>query len=170
MRPKICRGLGLSGGYDCERRGSCIDAAAHKGALAAGGRTAAVFAGGIDHIYPAIHGPLFQQITQSGCLVSQFAAGARPNDYKFLGRNVLIAALSRALIVVQAPTKSGALSTANSAADMGREVFVIPANIDSIEFRGSFNLIRDGATLVYHPDQVLEAIGVSRSRKEETSR
>jgi DNA processing protein len=144
-----------------------IDAAAHKGALAASGKTAAVLAGGIDHIYPAIHAPLFREIAESGCLVSQFAAGARPNEYKFLGRNVLIAALSRALIVIQAPTRSGALSTAHAAADMGREVFVVPANIDSLEFRGSFNLIRDGATLVYHPDQVLEAIGVKKLKKEE---
>jgi DNA processing protein len=65
-----------------------------------------------------------------------------------------------ALVVIQAPTRSGALSTAHAAAEMGREVFVVPANIDSIDFRGSFNLIRDGATLVYHPDQILESMGI----------
>jgi DNA processing protein len=142
-----------------------IDAAAHKGALVAGGQTAAVLAGGIDSVYPAVHSGLFKQIVKNGCLVSQCAAGARPTDYKFLARNVLIAALSRALIVVQAPTRSGALSTAHAAAEMGREVFVVPANIDCIDFRGSFNLLRDGATLVYHPDQVLDSIGVQRERE-----
>jgi DNA processing protein len=143
-----------------------IDAAAHRGALAVGGSTIAVLAGGVDHIYPAVHAALFRQIRTRGCLVSQYAIGAKPNEYKFLARNTLIAALSRALLVVQAPTRSGALSTAHAAAELGREVFVVPANIDSIEFRGSFNLIRDGATLVYHPDQVLEAIGVERKEAE----
>ncbi len=143
-----------------------IDAAAHRGALAVGGSTVAVLAGGIDHVYPAVHAALFRQIRQRGCLVSQYAVGSKPNEYKFLARNVLIAALSRALLVVQAPTRSGALSTAHAAAELGREVFVVPANIDNIEFRGSFNLIRDGAALVYHPDQVLQAIGVRRKEPE----
>ena len=142
-----------------------IDAAAHRGALAAGGSTTAVLAGGIDHVYPAIHHTLFKEIRRNGCLVSQFAAGSRPNDYKFLARNVTVAALSQVLLVVQAPVRSGALSTAHAMADLGREVMVVPANIDSHDFRGSFNLLRDGATLVYHPSQVLEALGMeSRAR------
>ena len=137
-----------------------IDAAAHRGTLAAGGSTAAVFAGGIDTVYPAVHNTLFDEIRKKGCLVSQFAAGSRPLDYKFLARNVTVSALSQVLLVVQAPVKSGALSTAHASAEMGREVMVVPANIDSQDFRGSFNLLRDGATLVYHPDQVLEALGI----------
>jgi DNA processing protein len=144
-----------------------IDGAAHKGALAVGGKTAAVFAGGIDKIYPAVHGDMFKQITEQGCLISQFGAGARPSDYKFLARNVTIAALSQALLVIQAPVKSGSLTTATASAEMGREVFVVPANIDAIEFRGSFNLLRDGATLVYHPDQILESLGIARPTKKE---
>ena len=137
-----------------------IDAAAHVGALAAGGRTAAVLAGGVDHVYPAVHAGLFGRIRESGCLVSQFACGAKPNEHKFPLRNDLIAALCAAVLVVEAPTKSGALRTAATAADLGREVFVVPATIDNRAFWGSFNLARDGAGLVYHPDQVLEALGI----------
>lgn len=137
-----------------------IDANAHKGALEARGSTAAVLAGGVDHVYPAVHGPLFRQICDQGCLISQFAAGSRPNEYKFLVRNGLVAALSLAILVVEAPYRSGALRTAHEANELGREVFVVPSDVDRLSFNGSFHLIREGATLVYTPDQVLESIGV----------
>lgn len=146
-----------------------IDAAAHKGALAVGGRTAAVLAGGVDNVYPAVHGGLFTQIRQSGCLVSQFACGAKPGEHKFLLRNDLIASLCVGVLVVEAPTKSGALRTAATAAELGREVFVVPATIDNRAYWGSLNLIRDGATLVYHPDQVLESLGIDPVRTETAS-
>ncbi|RYD66766.1 MAG: DNA-processing protein DprA, partial [Verrucomicrobiaceae bacterium] len=94
------------------------------------------------------------------CLVSQFACGAKPGEHKFLLRNDLIAALCLAVLVVEAPGKSGALRTAATAADLGREVFVVPATIDNRSYWGSLNLIRDGATLVYHPDHVLQSLGI----------
>ncbi len=137
-----------------------IDAAAHKGALEAGGSTIAVLAAGVDNVYPSVHGGLFDQIKASGCLLSQFALRTKPNDYKFLVRNVLIAALSTAVLVVEAPARSGAIRTAEAASELGRDVFVVPANINALSFHGSFNLIRDGATLVDNPNQVLEAIGI----------
>ncbi len=143
-----------------------IDAAAHKGALAVDGRTVAVLATGVDDVYPAVHSGLFSQIRQRGCLVSQFALGSRVNDYKFLMRNGLISALSLAILVVEAPERSGALSTAQAAAEMGRDVFVVPAGIDHRGFGGSFALIRDGATLVNHPDQILEALGIDPTAHE----
>ncbi len=146
-----------------------IDGAAHKGALAGGGKTAAVLAGGVDYIYPAVHGGLFEQIRRSGCLVSQFSVGSKPAEYKFLQRNVVVAALSDAVLVVEAPPKSGALSTAQAAVEMGRDVFVVPANIDAEGFRGSFHLIRDGATLVSHPNQILEDMQIEPARKEEAA-
>ncbi|CAN1547850.1 Smf Predicted Rossmann fold nucleotide-binding protein involved in DNA uptake [Fimbriimonadaceae bacterium] len=135
-----------------------IDAAAHKGALAVEGATAAVLACGVDVTYPAAHAGLFMQIRERGAILSQFACGSKPNEYKFLQRNSLIAALSLAVLVVEAPARSGALSTANIANDIGRPVFVVPANINNPNFLGSFALIRDGATLVDHPDQVLESL------------
>jgi len=142
-----------------------IDAAAHKGAISVGGKTIAVLAGGVDKLYPAMHRGLFQQIREShGCLVSQFACGTSPDAYRFLGRNILIAAISHAVVVVEAPEKSGAIYTANRANELGRNVFVVPANIENINFRGSHALIRDGATLVDHPDFVLDSIGVAPAK------
>ncbi len=137
-----------------------IDAAAHGAAIEAGGKTAAVLAGGIDLRYPAINFGLFERIVANGCLVSEFALGSKPDQYKFIVRNRLIAALSSAVLVIEAPAKSGALHTAVAAAEFGREVFVIPAAIDFMSFRGSLGLIRDGATMVFHPDQVLEPLNI----------
>lgn len=138
-----------------------IDAAAHKGCLAQGGKTIAVVAGGIEQVYPAVHGGLFMQIRGCGCLVSQHAIGSRPNGFRFLNRNHLIAGLSHGVVVIEAPERSGALSTVHAANEQGKQVFVVPANIDNANFKGSHALIRDGATLVDHPDQVLEAFGIA---------
>lgn len=137
-----------------------IDAAAHRGALQAGGSTVAVLASGVDHVYPAVHRDLFRQIRASGCLISQFPIGSPPNEVRFLTRNALAASLSRLVLVIEAPRRSGAMTTAHAANDLGRDVLVAPANIDAISFQGSFSLIRDGATLVSHPNEVLEALGV----------
>ena len=137
-----------------------IDAAAHAGALTVGGKTVAVLAGGVDNVYPAVHSGLFSRIRERGALVSGFACGAKPGEHKFLLRNDLIAALCMAVVVIEAPVKSGALRTAATAADLGREVFAVPATIDNRDYWGSFNLLRDGATLAYHPDQVLVSLGI----------
>ena len=137
-----------------------IDAAAHEGALAVGGSTIAVLACGVDHVYPSSHGGLFNRIKENGCLMSQFAVATKPADYKFIQRNHLIAALSTAVIVIEAPTKSGAIRTAGFAAEQGREVFVVPGQIDQFGFQGSHALIRDGATMVDHPMQVIESLGI----------
>lgn len=139
-----------------------IDAAAHEGALEAGGATAAVMACGIDRAYPAAHRHLFERIrTSGGCLVSQFPAGWNPRSDSFVLRNATIAALSDAILVVEAPERSGALITANRANEYGRPVYVVPGNISVLSFRGSHALIREGATLVDHPDQILEDLGVA---------
>lgn len=136
-----------------------VDAAAHQGSLAEGGQTVAVLAHGVDQAYPAMHRSLFGRIRESGCLVSPFAVGVKPSRYRFLLRNQIVAALSLGVLVVEAPAQSGALSTAHAAAEMGRQVWVVPANIDQAGFQGSHALIRDGATLVDHPNQVLAELG-----------
>lgn len=141
-----------------------IDTAAHTGALAAGGKTVAVFATGVDECFPASNRPLFERIRKSGCLISQFALGSGSQDFKFLLRNDTIAAFSDAVLIVEAPVSSGALRTASAAADMNRPVFVVPGAIDLINFRGSHNLIRDGATLVDHPHQILDSLGFMPKR------
>jgi DNA processing protein len=137
-----------------------IDAAAHEGALEGGGSTACVMACGVDRVYPASHRTLFARIRESGCLVSQFPAGWNPRNDSFVQRNATIAALCEAVLVVEAPEHSGALVTANRANEYGRPVYVVPGSIAALSFRGSHALIRDGATLVDHPDQVLEEMGV----------
>ncbi|MBX7131405.1 MAG: DNA-processing protein DprA [Fimbriimonadaceae bacterium] len=138
-----------------------IDGAAHRGALAGGGSTIAVLATGIDGVYPTVHRGLFQHIREHGCLISQFAAGTKPMKHRFVVRNYLVAAISQAVLVVEAPEKSGALNTAHVAAEMGRPVYVVSANIDNLNFRGSHALIRDGAILTDHPDIVLHGLGLA---------
>ena len=137
-----------------------IDAAAHEGALDAGGKTACVMACGIDNIYPAAHRSLFERIRKEGCLVSQFPAGWNPRADSFVQRNATIAALSDGVLVIEAPESSGALITANRANEFGRNVYVVPGSIATVSFRGSHALIREGATLVDHPDQILEELSI----------
>lgn len=138
-----------------------IDAAAHEGALSVAGNTAVVFGSGIDKTYPMMHRGLYDQVKKSGCLISQFAAGTNPSGYRFVMRNTLIAALADAVLVIEAPEKSGSLITAVAAAEMNKTVFVVPANIDRTAFRGSHDLIRQGANLVDHPDQILEDLKIA---------
>jgi DNA processing protein len=158
---KFAESLALAGVTVVSGGAAGIDAAAHIGAIEAGGQTVAVLGTGIEQAYPAMNRDLFRRIREHGCLISQFAAGAKPRTYRFPVRNHMIAALSHAVIVVEAPSKSGALITASAAAEMGRQVFVVPANITNISFQGSHALIRDGAALVDHPDQVLEALSLA---------
>lgn len=160
---KFAEALALAGLVVVSGGAAGIDAAAHAGALDAGGATVAVLGTGVDRVFPALNRDLFERIRNNGCLVSQFAVGAGPLRYHFPARNALIAMLCDALLVVEAPAKSGALITAGAAADLGKQVFVVPANITNTGFQGSHALIRDGATLVDHPDQILEALHFGRA-------
>jgi DNA processing protein len=139
-----------------------IDGCAHKGALNVGGKTAAVMFTGLDKTYPREHAGLFQKVrSDGGCLISQFTTGQKPaHETRPLIRNQIIAALAQAVVVIEAPAQSGSLSTVHAANDLGRPVFVVPANVDNLNFKGSHALIRDGATLVDHPFQVLNALGI----------
>lgn len=138
-----------------------IDAAAHEGALEAGGKTAAVFLTPIDQTYPHFHGGLFTKIRETGCLVSQFPVGDKSAmKYRPIARNQIVAALAQVLVVIEAPLKSGSLSTAGFAGEINRPVMVVPGMIDQPNFEGSHLLIREGAQLVDHVEQVLEFIGL----------
>jgi DNA processing protein len=121
-----------------------IDAAAHRGALAAGGLTIAVLGCGIDLCYPPEHGELRDRIAAQGCVVSEEGGTAPPEKWRFPRRNRLIAALAEAVVVVEANDRSGALSTARWAADLGREVLAVPGSIRSSSSAGTNRLIRDG--------------------------
>jgi DNA processing protein len=136
-----------------------IDAAAHRGALANGGRTIAVLASGVGNIYPPEHCDLAMQITKSGAVVSEMPTHFEPIAGLFPQRNRIISGLSLGVIVVEAAVRSGALITARHAKEQNREVFAIPGPIDSLASRGCHALLRDGACLVESADDVLDALG-----------
>lgn len=136
-----------------------IDTAAHQGALHAGGRTVAVLGGGLGEIYPAENAMLADSIAASGAVLSEFAPHAKPRGGMFPQRNRLIAGLSLATLVIEAPDRSGALITARLAGEQNRDVLAVPGPVTSRASRGCNQLIRDGATLVQTVDDVLEQIG-----------
>jgi DNA processing protein len=121
-----------------------IDAAAHRGALRSAGCTVAVLGCGIDICYPAEHLELRDQIARRGCVISEDGGTEPPLGWRFPRRNRLIAALAEAVVVVEATSRSGALSTARWAADLGREVLAVPGSIRSPSSSGPNRLIRDG--------------------------
>jgi DNA processing protein len=136
-----------------------IDAAAHRGALAANRATVCVLAGGIDRLYPAGHAPMLRRILERGCLVGEPAPGCAPSRTRFLVRNRLIAALSRGTVVVEAAVRSGSLNTARWAADLGREVMGVPGPVTSATSRGVHDLLREmHAMLVTTAAQVVEQL------------
>ncbi len=136
-----------------------IDSAAHRGALAAGGATIAVMAGGVDVPVPRSHAPLLERIRDQGLIVSEYSPGTMPRKSAFLERNRLIAALTRATIVVEAGTRSGALNTADWAQAMGRPVLAVPGPASSPMSRGTHRLIREGvATLIQDATEVITAL------------
>ncbi len=136
-----------------------IDAAAHRGALAAGGRTLAVLGGGVSNIYPPEHGKLAEQVIAQGALMSESLPLAEPFSGSFPQRNRIISGMSLGVIVVEAAQRSGALITARHAMEQGREVFAVPGRVDSRNARGCHQLLRDGARLVESADDVLEELG-----------
>ena len=135
-----------------------IDAAAHRGALAANGQTIAVLACGLDRIYPARHCSLAADIARSGALVSEFKAGTPPTRERFPQRNRIISGLSIGTVVVEAGQRSGALITARYAGEQGREVFAVPGSIHNPTARGCHRLIRAGATLVESAGDIVEQL------------
>lgn len=125
-----------------------IDTVAHRGALAAGGRTIAVLGSGVDVIYPPENRKLVSRVLERGALVSQFPMGTAALAGHFPLRNRTIAGLALGTIVVEAADRSGALITAGHAGELGREVFAVPGPVTSEMSRGTHRLIQDGATLV----------------------
>jgi DNA processing protein len=132
-----------------------VDRAAHEGALDGGGRSVAVLPTGLDPPYPASHGSLFERIAGSGCLVTEVADGTSAQKGRFLTRNRLVAALGASTVVVQAPARSGALSTARIAKRLGRRVFAVPASPWDPRGSGALGLLRAGARICAEPADVL---------------
>ena len=135
-----------------------IDAAAHRGALAAGGDTIAFVGTGIDRIYPARNKALALEIAEKGAVVSELPLGTPVTAFNFPRRNRLISGIARGVLVVEAAVESGSLITARLANEQGREVFAIPGSIHSPQARGCHRLIRQGAKLVETAQDVLEEL------------
>jgi DNA processing protein len=140
-----------------------IDAAAHRGALAAGGHTIAVLGCGIDRVYPQENARLFAQIVESGTLLSEYLPGSEPLPGHFPGRNRIISGLSRGTLVIEAAIDSGSLITAEFALEQGREVFAVPGSIDRPTSAGPNRLIKDGAHPVTEAADVLSVLWPERS-------
>lgn len=138
-----------------------IDSEAHRATLHAGGRTIAIMGCGVDVIYPREHGELAQAIAQNGAIISEFPLGMQPIAANFPRRNRILSGMSLGVLVVEAPEKSGALITASLAAEQGREVFAVPANIFNPSGSGVNRLIQDGAKLVMEVDDILSELNIA---------
>ncbi|MFG0265422.1 MAG: DNA-processing protein DprA [Rhodopirellula sp. JB055] len=136
-----------------------VDTAAHRAALEADGRTIAVLGGGLGKIYPAENGALADDISQHGAVISEYAPMAQPRGGMFPQRNRIIAALGQATLVIEAPMRSGSLITPRLATELGRYVGALTGQVNSRASQGCHHLIRDGATLIQHADDVLELLG-----------
>ena len=138
-----------------------IDSIAHRSALAAGGRSIAVFACGLDIVYPSENTELARSIIQQGALVSEYPLGTRPRAENFPRRNRIMSGLSLGVLVTEANETSGAIITANMALEQNREVFAIPGSILSPASRGTNRLIQEGAKLVRDYSDILEELNLT---------
>ncbi|GIV83876.1 MAG: DNA processing protein DprA [Candidatus Roseilinea sp.] len=138
-----------------------IDAVAHAAALKAGGRTLAVLGCGVDVVYPPEHRKLAQQIAENGALISDYPLGTPPDALNFPPRNRIISGLSLGVVVVEADEHSGALITAEFAADQGRDVFAVPGNIFNRTSRGTNRLIQQGAHIALDAQSILEELNLN---------
>ncbi len=135
-----------------------IDAAAHQGALMGQGRTIAVLGSGLDVVYPQENKKLFERIIESGLVYSEFPLGTLPERQNFPIRNRIISGLSLGVVIVEATQRSGSLITARLALDQGREVFAVPGSVESFKSSGTHSLIKQGAKLVEHAQDILEEL------------
>jgi DNA processing protein len=159
---ELAHGLGERGWTTVSGGAFGIDAAAHRGALAAGAPTVAVLACGVDRVYPSAHSALFTRVLDDGLLVSEWPPGCAPLRHRFLVRNRLIAALTQGTVVVEAAARSGAQATANRARDLGKAVMAVPGPVTSAMSVGCHELLRDterGAVLVTSAAEVVQQIG-----------
>lgn len=136
-----------------------IDAMAHQSCLAALGRTIAVLGTGLDLIYPPQHCQLFEQILAKGLVVTEYPVGTKPERGNFPARNRIIAGLSRAVLVLEAPEKSGSLITARYASDFNRDVYTLPNSPEVEAARGCLKLIHNGAEVILSEQELLASLG-----------
>lgn len=157
MARRLAEGLGAAGFVVVSGLARGIDTAVHEASLATG--TIAVLAGGVDHVYPAENAALAGRIAETGLRLSEQPIGLEPLARHFPLRNRIISGLARAVVVIEAAARSGSLITARAALDQGREVLAVPGHPFDGRAAGCNMLIRDGATLVRGPEDVIAAIG-----------
>lgn len=158
---EIAAGLARAGMVVVSGLAMGIDAAAHRGALQARGRTMAVLGNGINEIYPAQNERLAEEILETGgAIISEYPPDEPSFRGNFIARNRIVSGLSVAVVVVEAPLRSGALATAGFAAEQGRNAFVVPGPVTHPNYAGSHELIRDGAILATKTEDILEDLGL----------
>jgi DNA processing protein len=140
-----------------------IDACAHRGALAGGGRTIAVLGCGVDIVYPAEHRRLMDEIERKGAVVSEYPPGTKPLKHHFPARNRIIAGITLGTLVVEASLNSGSLITADFAMDSGREVFAVPGSLFDDLSKGPHRLVKEGAKLVENVEDILQELRIERA-------
>lgn len=159
MAERLAAGLARTGFTIVSGLARGIDAAAHRGALAAGGRTIAVLGSGVQRIYPPEHEQLACEILEHGALISEAPPRAPPHGGMFPQRNRIISGMCIGVIIVEAGETSGALITARHAVEQNREVFAVPGRADAPNSKGCNRLLRDGAKWVESPEDVLQELG-----------
>ena len=156
---RIATGLARAGVTVVAGLARGIDAAAHRAALAAGGRTLAVMGGGLLKTYPPEHAELARQVSEQGCLISEMPPRYVATRHAFPRRNRLISGLTLGTLIVEAAERSGALITARQAMEQNRDVFAVPGPVDNRNSKGCHALLRDGAILVESVEDILDALG-----------
>jgi DNA processing protein len=158
MTERLAWGLSQKGLTVVSGMARGIDSAAHQGALMAQGRTVAVLGSGLDVVYPQENKKLFDRIVEMGLVYSEFPLGTLPERQNFPIRNRIISGMSLGVVIVEATQRSGSLITARLALDQGREVFAVPGSVESFKSSGTHSLIKQGAKLVEHAQDILEEL------------
>lgn len=152
---KLGYGLAKGGAVVVSGLARGVDAAATRGALRGGGVPIGVVGGGVDVVYPPEHRYLYEDVAAAGALLSEYPPGTEPDKTHFPVRNRIMAGLAVGTVVVEAPLRSGALITANTALEQGRDLFAVPGPIDAPTSAGSNRILRDGGIIVTEPRDVL---------------
>jgi len=147
-----------------------VDAIAHQTALKAGGRTIGILGSGVDKIYPPEHRGLAEQMMERGAIISDYAVGTPPDASNFPPRNRIISGLSLAVVVIEAAETSGALITAEFAAEQGRELFAVPGSILAPQSKGTNRLIQNGALPLLTPADLMQALDLTRVGAQKSAR